>query len=103
MKPLEVGDLAIVIACRMCPEMVGKCVRLEMFIGCGKSQMFAGTYWYNRSPKYGAWVVSGNGLISTSLKAGLHPFEYSFFGEHLLMPLRGDEVPSESKEEECLA
>ena len=93
MSQFKVGDLALVKQCADAPEMVGKCVELVEFIPAGTDH-----FEYGFTP-VSAWIVSGEGLV-VNTNYGLMPSEFTGFGEHLLMPLRGDFTPEEVREME---
>lgn len=97
------GDLAIVVSCTQCPEMIGKCVELLVRVERGERIEFGG-YWWSTVHSPVAWVVRGNGIPSRSIddritdSGGL-----SMIGEHRLMPLQGDFAPERQKATEVPA
>lgn len=95
------GDLALVIRCKLVPEMVGKCVELCECVHPNETSFHPGGPWINDGDEP-CWIVAGDGLLSNSVRQGVAPHPFSMLPESHLRPLRGDFQPEQQQKKEAV-
>ncbi len=95
------GNMAIIIKCGECPELLMKMVRLEACIPLNDELFIQGILFTNRgSPHEPAWVVSGKNLLRRRGLTQIVPSAISCLTQSWLMPIKPDALPVPEQETE---
>ncbi|WP_146189245.1 hypothetical protein [Pseudomonas protegens] len=82
------GDLALIVSCPPCPQIVGTCVELIERVAPHTHVHAYECNWTNWT-SYPGWIVQGEGLYACLKGHGLVPHTHALIREPLLMPLVG--------------